>query len=332
VQQQPAPLNNLHNSNTGTVIQNPKDIKQLKKEKKLEAEYNRLKRQLIEVIDDPQLLQNDNKKQKTNEGEDKEREGWFELKHNTNIYVQGLPVDTNMDEIIEFFQKCGMVKREPDTGLPKIKLYRDENGKLKGDATICYFKLESVDLALSLLDGTEFRPGKGNIIKVARAVFEQRGDEYHKKNAPQKKGKKKKFDQNKMLSWDSTRTAEEGGLPRTVILKNMFDARELAGNGALIGELQLDIMEECEKLGKVEKVQVFDKNPEGVVLIKFEDTKAADKCLLLMRGRFFAGRQVVAEFYDGKTNYAAQIDSIAADKEKERKLNEFGEWLESDNQ
>jgi len=112
----------------------------------------------------------------------------------------------------------------------------------------------------------------------------------------------------------------------------MFDAKELAGNGALIGELQLDIMEECEKLGKVEKVQVFDKNPEGVVLIKFEDTKAADKCLLLMRGRFFAGRQVVAEFYDGKTNYAAQIDSIAADKEKERKLNEFGEWLESDNQ
>jgi len=311
-----------------------KDLKQMKKEKKLEAEYKKYKRQLDEVIDDSQPQQGDSKKQKANTDEDKE--GWFQLKNNTNVYVQGLPTDAVMDEIIEFFEKCGVIKREPDTGLPKIKLYTDENGQLKGDARICYFRLESVDLALKILDGQEFRPGKGNIIKVSRAVFEQKGGEYHRKSAPQKKTKKKKFDQNKMLSWDSSRTAvEDGGLPRTVILKNMFDAVELAGNGTLIGELQLDIMEECEKLGKVEKVQVFDKNPEGIVLVKFEDSKAADKCLLLMKGRYFGGRQIMAEFHDGKTNYAAIVDSNAADKEKERereRLNEYAEWLERNGQ
>lgn len=40
-----------------------------------------------------------------------------------------------------------------------IKIYRDEDKVPKGDARIGYAMVESVDMAIEMLDGTEFRPG-----------------------------------------------------------------------------------------------------------------------------------------------------------------------------
>ena len=42
---------------------------------------------------------------------------------------------------------------------PKIKIYRDEKGVPKGDGRCCYQRIESVQLALDLLNGSHFRPG-----------------------------------------------------------------------------------------------------------------------------------------------------------------------------
>lgn len=54
------------------------------------------------------------------------------------------------------------------TGKPKIKLYKSDDGKLKGDGLVTYFKEESVDLAVQLLDDSEFRFGDGVRIKVQK--------------------------------------------------------------------------------------------------------------------------------------------------------------------
>jgi hypothetical protein len=40
-----------------------------------------------------------------------------------------------------------------------IHCYRDEAGVAKGDASVCYAKEESVDLALQVLDGSQLRVG-----------------------------------------------------------------------------------------------------------------------------------------------------------------------------
>lgn len=136
-----------------------------------------------EVTDEPAT-----KKQKKEES----KPSWFEVddEHNTNVYVSGLPLDITEEEFIELMQKCGMVLKDLESNKHKIKMYRDSEGNLKGDALCSYIKPESVVLALQILDEYEF---KGNKIKVERAKFTMKG-EYD----PSKKPKRKKQDKQKM--------------------------------------------------------------------------------------------------------------------------------------
>lgn len=79
-------------------------------------------------------------------------------KQNTAVYVTGLPLDATAEEVAELFsRKCGVIAEEIDSGRPRIKMYTDENGKFKGDALIVFFKPESVNMAIMLLDDTDFR-------------------------------------------------------------------------------------------------------------------------------------------------------------------------------
>lgn len=76
------------------------------------------------------------------------------------MYVTGLPADATVDEVAELFsRKCGVIAEEIDSGRPRIKLYTDADGQFKGDALIVFFKPQSVDMAIMLLDDTDFRFG-----------------------------------------------------------------------------------------------------------------------------------------------------------------------------
>jgi hypothetical protein len=123
---------------------------------------------------------------------------WFKLDatKNPNVYIQGLPPDITMETLAEFMRKCGIIK-EDDKGRPRLKIYRDEEGVPKGDGLCTYLKVapgphipshphprapcvgngndhglspiqwnglfgvqvESVGLALDILDGEEISPG-----------------------------------------------------------------------------------------------------------------------------------------------------------------------------
>ncbi|KAL2022715.1 hypothetical protein VTK56DRAFT_4796 [Thermocarpiscus australiensis] len=79
-------------------------------------------------------------------------------KQNTAVYVTGLPLDATVDEVAELFsRKCGVIAEEIDSGRPRIKMYTDADGNFKGDALIVFFKPQSVDMAIMLLDDTDFR-------------------------------------------------------------------------------------------------------------------------------------------------------------------------------
>lgn len=77
---------------------------------------------------------------------------------NTAVYVTNLPKDITTEEIVGHFSKCGIIMDEIMTGKPRVKLYCDEDGNLKGDALIVYLREESVNLALNILDESEIRP------------------------------------------------------------------------------------------------------------------------------------------------------------------------------
>lgn len=95
-----------------------------------------------------------------------------EPRKNTAVYVTNLPMDATEEELKEVFSKYGVISEEIDTGKPRIKLYRNEDGSLKGDALIIYFRPESVVLAMEMLDDTPLRFGAGgDTIKVQAADF-----------------------------------------------------------------------------------------------------------------------------------------------------------------
>lgn len=50
-----------------------------------------------------------------------------------------------------------MIAEEIDGQNKRIKMYKDEHGNFKGDALVMYFKPESVNLAVQLLDDSQFR-------------------------------------------------------------------------------------------------------------------------------------------------------------------------------
>jgi HIV Tat-specific factor 1 len=54
---------------------------------------------------------------------EQQKQGWFDLKVNTSVYITGLPDDTTPAEVCAFFSKCGIVKLGDD-GQPRIKLYK----------------------------------------------------------------------------------------------------------------------------------------------------------------------------------------------------------------
>lgn len=107
---------------------------------------------------------------------------------NTAVYVTSLPLDTTIQEVHDVFSRCGVVAEEIDRGKPRIKLYTDDDGKSKGDALILYFRAESVDLAIQLLDDSEFRLGDGQKMKVTAADFSYKAQ----KDAPAKSNMKDK--------------------------------------------------------------------------------------------------------------------------------------------
>ncbi|CAO3590139.1 unnamed protein product [Absidia cylindrospora] len=253
---------------------------------------------------------------------------------NTSVYVTGVPPDVTVDELKRLFSKCGVIMEDLETGEPKIKLYRDENGMSKGDALVTYFKEESIALAIDLLDDSELRPGeKSTKINVQPAVFKEKGPTEKKKpHQPQKNKIKKKLHQlNRKLDWVEDEEGKKSEkFSKIVILKNMYTQQELDDDPTLLLELKQDVREECEKLGEVTNVILYDKSPGGVISVRFMEQKPANACILLMNNRFFAGKQISAELYDGRTKYLKSGSTDVADDDEAEKarLERYAKWLE----
>ncbi|KAI8318379.1 hypothetical protein GQ54DRAFT_300437 [Martensiomyces pterosporus] len=277
-------------------------------------------------------------------------------RENTSVYISGLPLDTTEEEVAEYFSQCGAIMPDISTNKPRVRLYRDNSGRPKGDGLVTYFKAPSVQLALDILDDSQFRTTEPTRISVQKAVFEEKDKRGSDKAETSKRSRvdpkliQRRLNQlEKQLDW-----FEGGGeiaerYKRTVILKHMFTLQELEEDVTLLLDLTEDVREECEKLGAVSSVKIYDMSEEGVISVKFKDELAARACVKAMNGRFFAGQQIEASIYDGHTRYksSAKNASVAAasgsgeqgtagneqndDDEEAKRMEKYSEWLDSGN-
>ncbi|KAI8425422.1 hypothetical protein MSG28_007169 [Choristoneura fumiferana] len=253
---------------------------------------------------------------------------WFDAsnENNTKVYVSNLPLELTEEEFVDFMQKCGLVERDPQTQKMKVKLYMDkEQNCFKGDALCTYIKIESVDLALKLLDGSEL---KGNKVKVERAHFQLKG-EYNPALKPKKKKKKElekiKKMQQKLFDWRPEKfVGERSKHERIVIVKNLFHPTDFDVDVQLILDYQQDLREEATKCGEVRKVVIYDRHPEGVAQITMKEPEQADAVVTLINGRWFGKRQITAEIWDGRTKY--RIAETDADLSK--RVDKWDKFLE----
>lgn len=254
---------------------------------------------------------------------------WFEVddNQNTKVYVSNLPEEYTEEEFVDLMQKCGLVMRDPATGKMKVKLYRNSDGRLKGDALCTYIRVESVDLALKLLDGYDFKTKK---IKVERAKFQMKG-EYDPKLKPKTKKRKEKQKlkkmQEKLFDWRPEKMiGERAKHERVVIVKNLFEPSMFDKDVSLILEFQQDLREECSKCGQVRKVMLYDRHPEGVAQINMSCPEEADECVNLLNDRWFGKRKITAQIWDGKTKYKI----AETDAEISQRLDKWDQFLEAE--
>lgn len=268
-------------------------------------------------------------KESTQKGEKRKADpGWFEVEQtkNTNVYVSGLPPDITPDEFVEIMSKCGIVMRDPITEEYKIKLYKDKQGNQKGDGLCCYLKKESVALAANLLDETEIR---GYKLHVEAARFELKGEyDASKKKKKNKDYRKKLQQQQKQLDWKPEKVGEvRKRYEKVVIIRNMFHPSDFEEDPLELNEYRDDLRTECEKFGQAKKVIIFDRHPDGVASVAFKETEEADACVAALNGRWFGGRQLSAELWDGVTDYQVEETS----REREERLKEWSKFLGDEN-
>lgn len=252
--------------------------------------------------------------------------------------MSGLPTDATVDEVHEVFsRKAGVIAEEIDSGAPRIKMYNDAEGNFKGDALVVFFKPQSVQMAIMLLDDTDFRITPSGTregrISVQEADSSYKKTQYDGNNGaaadgqtskPEKRAhnhsdrqkiikKTQKLDA-KLADWDDDDPQEAQAASakkdKTVVLQHMFTLQELQEDPAALLEIKEDIRDECSKLGTVTSVVLYDEEEDGIVTVRFKETESAMACINLMHGRSFDGRTVAAFLTTGKekfkkTRYAA---------------------------
>lgn len=260
-------------------------------------------------------------------------------KQNTAVYVTGLPADATVDEVHELFsRKGGVIAEEIDSGAPRIKMYNDADGNFKGDALIVFFKPQSVEMAIMLLDDTDFRITASGThdgrIRVQEADSSYKKVQYDQDGAAKAEGggggnsnnksngngerraptrdrqkiikKTQKMDA-KLADWSDDEAPAIAPVnlkkDKTVVLQHMFTLKELEEDPAALLEIKEDIRDECSKLGTVTSVVLYDEEDDGIVTVKFKESESALACIDLMHGRSFGGLKVEAALATGKERF-----------------------------
>ena len=84
-----------------------------------------------------------------------------------------------------------------------------------------------------------------------------------------------------------------------VVIKNMFDPNTETEPDFEV-DIKADVEEEASKFGSLKHIFV-DKDSMGIVYVRYDDIEAAKKLVSAFNGRWFASRQIGADFVPDAT-------------------------------
>ena len=121
------------------------------------------------------------------------------------------------------------------------------------------------------------------------------------------------------MGWDEGENGRIAGGQKgltIVVLKHMFTRSELIVNRGgkdadenedlALAIVEKDVFAAIGSLGTIEKITVFSKSEEHVIIVKFKEVEAANECVKEMDGRRNwrnLNLDVKAHFWDGVTDY-----------------------------
>ncbi|KAJ5077786.1 splicing factor u2af-associated protein [Anaeramoeba ignava] len=306
--------------------QEKKTNEKVEEEQKTNGDEQEIQKRVDEYFGVKKLQRIDKKKSTGNTIENSKEKN---NKSKTIARITGLPRDISVEEIYKHFSKCGIIEKNEETKKPEIKIIYDSSEQDKSGAELKYAMPQSLDNALYILDGSEIRANWP--IRITRADSEPQEMRNETKRSKTKTRAKKQ--ENPDLSWDyllgedpkeaQKREKFAKKMERTVVLKHMFRPDEVQTTQDVVA-LEDEISEECRNFGIVNEIIICDKEPEGVVMIRFANESHAQKCVLALNGRWFDSRRVIASVWDG-TVY--KRDPSKASQEERVKI--FGKWIEN---
>lgn len=264
---------------------------------------------------------------------------------NSAIYVSNLPKDTNEDEIESIFSKYGLIAEDLE-GNKRIKLYKNEDGSLKRDGLVVFYRPESVQLAIEMMDDQELRFGdnsNGTVrVEIADSSYKSKSKDQNKeplKGPPKKEytkqeknemTKKLKQMNNKIAKWDDDELPAKKNTKadKIVVLKHIFTLEELQEDDAAELDIKEDVRDECEKIGPVTSIQLYNLEKDGILTVKFETADQAQACVKIMQSRYFDGRRVEAWIMEPHERFKKSNKFDEDENEEEERVKKFGEWLE----
>jgi len=110
------------------------------------------------------------------------------------------------------------------------------------------------------------------------------------------------------------------------MVKNMFKIEEVQGDKEQIEEIESVIREEAEEKdwGVIQRILVFDLEPDGLVQIRFTNPENAEKAKKIMNGRSFDFKTLEAWVMQTKQRYKMTHFRKDGDEEEEDRLEKYG--------
>ncbi|QPG74762.1 hypothetical protein FOA43_002095 [Brettanomyces nanus] len=65
-------------------------------------------------------------------------------------------------------------------------------------------------------------------------------------------------------------------------------------------DIRQDILEGCQEIGQVDDVIIYESEKEGIIRVRFKEKEGAKGCVKRMNGRYFGGKKLVAQLWDGE--------------------------------